>query len=72
VIATEGALAILTVYVTGNPSPDVYWRKGKKDITNVGKYRIVEGGNLQVRVKWGWITSQGAIQKKYVSKFWTF
>jgi hypothetical protein len=50
VIATEGALAILTVYVTGNPSPDVYWRKGKKDITNVGKYRIVEGGNLQVRL----------------------
>ena len=45
---TEGALAILIVYVSGNPSPDVYWRKGKKDITNVGKYRIVEGGNLQV------------------------
>jgi hypothetical protein len=41
-------LAVLNVFVSGNPTPDVYWRKGKKDITNVGKYRIVEGGHLQV------------------------
>ena len=47
-IATEGALAVLTVYVSGNPVPDVYWRKGKKDITNIGKFRIIEGGHLQV------------------------
>jgi Immunoglobulin I-set domain len=50
VIATEGALAVLTVFVSGNPIPDVYWRKGKKDITNVGKFRIIEGGHLQVTV----------------------
>eukprot|EP00094_Tigriopus_californicus_P005670 TCALIF_05465-PA protein Name:"Similar to Ppn Papilin (Drosophila melanogaster)" AED:0.16 eAED:0.17 QI:0/0/0/0.82/0.81/0.82/34/0/2463 len=49
VVANEGSLAELSVYVIGNPNPDVYWRKGRRDIdTTQGKFRIVKGGSLQI------------------------
>ena len=49
-VANEGTVATLTVYVSGNPRPDVYWRKGRRDIdVQSGKFRIIDGATLQVR-----------------------
>ena len=49
-VATEGDVVTLRVRVMGNPEPDVYWRKGPVDDidTSKGRFRIVEGGSLQV------------------------
>ena len=48
-IANEGGLTTLGVYVSGNPMPDVYWRKGRADIdTRESRFRILAGGSLQV------------------------
>lgn len=48
-VANEGSLATLTVYVSGTPTPDVYWRKGRRDVdTRRGKFRIIDGATLQV------------------------
>ena len=49
--ASEGGVVELKVYVTGNPQPDVYWRKGtNRDIdTRQGKYIIVDDSSLKVR-----------------------
>ena len=47
--ADEGNVATLRVYVSGDPIPDVYWRKNRRDLdTRVGKYKIIDGGSLQV------------------------
>ena len=48
--ASEGGVIELKVYVTGNPQPDVYWRKGtNRDIdTRQGKYIIVDDSSLKV------------------------
>ena len=48
--ASEGGVVELKVYVTGNPQPDVYWRKGtNRDIdTRQGKYIIVDDSSLKV------------------------
>ena len=50
VYASEGGVVELKVYVTGNPQPDVYWRKGtNRDIdTRQGKYIIVDDSSLKV------------------------
>ena len=50
VYASEGGVVELKVYVTGNPKPDVYWRKGtNRDIdTRQGKYIIVDDSSLKV------------------------
>ncbi len=51
-VVNEGSVATLTVYVEGNPHPDVYWRKGRRDIdTRRGKYAIIDGSTLQVNKK---------------------
>ena len=45
----EGGLATLTVYVSGAPRPDVYWRKDRRDVdTLTGRFRVIDGGTLQV------------------------
>ena len=45
----EGGLATLTVYVSGQPPPDVYWRKDRRDVdTLAGRFRVIDGGTLQV------------------------
>ena len=45
----EGGLATLTVYVSGEPQPDVYWRKDRRDVdTLTGRFRVIDGGTLQV------------------------
>ena len=45
----EGGLATLTVYVSGSPPPDVYWRKDRRDVdTLTGRFRVIDGGTLQV------------------------
>ena len=45
----EGGLATLTVYVSGAPQPDVYWRKDRRDVdTLTGRFRVIDGGTLQV------------------------
>ena len=45
----EGGLATLTVYVSGSPQPDVYWRKDRRDVdTLTGRFRVIDGGTLQV------------------------
>ena len=48
--AGEGGVVVLKVYVTGNPTPDVYWRKGRSDDidTRQGKYIIVDDSSLTV------------------------
>ena len=50
VVGAEGGVVVLRVYVTGNPTPDVYWRKGpSRDIDiRKGRFRLVDGGSLQV------------------------
>ena len=49
IIAQEGSVATLSVYVYGDPRPDVYWKKGPREIdVRRGKYKIVNGGSLQV------------------------
>ena len=49
IIAQEGSVATLSVYVYGDPRPDVYWKKGSREIdVRRGKYKIVNGGSLQV------------------------
>ncbi len=53
VVANEGSVATLAVRVSGHPTPDVYWRKGRRDIeTNLGKFRIIDGGTLQVHIRY--------------------
>ena len=49
----EGGVALLNVYATGNPIPDVYWRKGaSRDIdTRKGKYILVDDSSLKVLTK---------------------
>ena len=48
-IANEGGLTSLNVYASGNPQPDVYWRKGRGDIdTRESRFRILPDGSLQV------------------------
>ena len=56
-MGTEGAVVELRVRVTGNPRPDVYWRKGPvRDIdTSKGRFRIKDDGSLQV--SWGMCTN---------------
>jgi len=54
VSVSEGNLVTLHIIVDGNPMPDVYWKKGKRDILNIGKYRILDNGSLQVRKKFTW------------------
>lgn len=51
VAGSEGDVVVLTVYVSGNPTPDVYWRKGPVDDidTSKGKFRLINGGSLQVK-----------------------
>jgi hypothetical protein len=49
VIVSEGDIARLPVQVSGNPKPDVYWRKGRNNIdTTRGKFRIIGSGTLQI------------------------
>ena len=48
VITREGNVATLRVYISGNPTPDVYWRKNRRDLSKDGKYKIIEGGTLQI------------------------
>lgn len=49
VIVPEGDIATLRIRVSGNPTPDVYWRKGRQTVpTGEGKFRIVDGGSLQI------------------------
>ena len=50
-VGVEGSVVELRVTVTGNPPPDVYWRKGPvRDIdTTRGRFRILGDGSLQVR-----------------------
>ena len=49
IIAQEGSVATLSVYIYGDPRPDVYWKKGSREIdVRRGKYKIVNGGSLQV------------------------
>lgn len=51
IVASEGSVATLSVQVSGYPNPDVYWRKGRQDLdTRRGKYQILSGGTLQVRL----------------------
>ena len=39
----------MTVYVSGAPQPDVYWRKDRRDVdTLTGRFRVIDGGTLQV------------------------
>ena len=49
--AGEGGTVELKVYVTGSPTPDVYWRKGRSDDidTRQGKYIIVDDSSLMVQ-----------------------
>ena len=48
-IVPSGDVATLTIRVSGNPKPDVYWRKGRQTIDTVeGKFRLVDSGSLQV------------------------
>ena len=49
-VGVEGSVVELRVTVTGNPPPDVYWRKGPvRDIdTTRGRFRILGDGSLQV------------------------
>ena len=50
----EGGLATLTVYVSGAPRPDVYWRKDRRDVDTLqGRFRVIDGGTLQVGRKEG-------------------
>ena len=49
VVTQEGNIATLAVYVSGYPQPDVYWRKGRRDIdVRKGKYNTLSDGSLQV------------------------
>ena len=49
VIVPEGDIATLNVRVSGNPRPDVYWRKGRVTINPLtGRFRILPGGSLQI------------------------
>ena len=50
IVASEGSVTTLRVYVTGSPRPDVYWRKRGQPYldTRVGKYQVIRGGSLQV------------------------
>ena len=49
VVTKEGNIATLAVYVSGYPQPDVYWRKGRRDIdVRKGKYKTLSDGSLQV------------------------
>ena len=48
VITKEGNVATLRVYISGNPIPDVYWRKNRRDLSKDGKYKIIDGGTLQI------------------------
>jgi len=49
VVVPEGDIATLAIRVSGNPRPDVYWRKGQDTVpTGEGKYRMVDGGSLQI------------------------
>ena len=50
VVASEGSVTTLRVYVTGSPRPGVYWRKRGQSYldTHVGKYQVIRGGSLQV------------------------
>jgi hypothetical protein len=49
VIVPEGDIATLAIRVSGNPTPDVYWRKGRHTVpTGEGKFRLVDGGSLQI------------------------
>ena len=50
--AGEGGVVELKVYVTGSPTPDVYWRKGRSDDidTRQGKYIIVDDSSLMVLI----------------------
>ena len=52
--AGEGGVIELKVYVTGSPTPDVYWRKGRSDDidTRQGKYIIVDDSSLMVLIMW--------------------
>ena len=52
-VGVEGSVVELRVTVTGNPPPDVYWRKGPvRDIdTTRGRFRILRDGSLQVRMR---------------------
>ena len=50
-VTQEGSVATLKVYVSGYPQPDVYWKKGQRDIdVRRGKYKIIDGGSLQVNI----------------------
>jgi len=49
IFASEGDVTDLTVSVSGNPSPDVYWRKERRDIDyRRGHFRLLPGGSLQI------------------------
>lgn len=49
IIVNEGDMATLAVRVQGNPQPDVYWRKGPRNVDTLrGRFRVVEGGSLQI------------------------
>lgn len=49
ILASEGGLAKLAVFVSGSPKPDVYWLKGRTQINpRGGKFRFVDGSSLQV------------------------
>ena len=51
VVTQEGNIATLAVYVSGYPQPDVYWRKGRRDIdVRKGKYKTLSDGSLQVYI----------------------
>ena len=51
VVTQEGNIATLAVYVSGYPQPDVYWRKGRRDIdVRKGKYKTLSDGSLQVNI----------------------
>ena len=50
IVASEGSVATLSVQISGNPYPDVYWKKGNRDIDprRMQKYYVLSRGNLQV------------------------
>ena len=49
VTADAGGLATLRVRVSGRPTPDVYWRFGRRSIVSgEGKYKVLEDGTLQI------------------------
>ena len=48
IVTQEGNIATLAVSVSGYPQPDVYWRKGRRDIdVRRGKYKTLSDGSLQ-------------------------